>query len=215
MKFQAKSLVLIFALITFGCAPLTSRTLLELSEREGQFYRELHPAVLEAQDTFRITADALITSTANRKAAIMRREAAAARQVVYESLAVPNPSKEKVEEAIGKLVGGNVAVHAMVDKQKEAAQMRVQAIDKTFEALDTSLGTIMENQQAIHGYLRARRRSFGRPGSSALFPFKTTAELRDYLRESVKNLEDQFKLAKELVDAARKEFSDQGEKNKP
>ena len=215
MKFRGKSLVLIVALITFGCAPLTSRALLELSEQEGQFYRDLHPALLEAQETFRVTADALVTSTANRKAAIMRREAAASRQAVYESLVAPNPSEEKVEGAIGKLVGGNIAVHAMVDKQKEAAQIRIQAIDKTFEALDRSLGVIMENQQGIHGYLRARGHIFGRPGSSALFPFKTSAELRDYLRESVKTLDDQFKLAKELVEAAKKEFRDQSEKNKP
>lgn len=174
MKFQRRWLVLILALTTFGCAPLTSRPLLELSEREGQFYRELGPTLLEGQDTFHITADALITSTANRKAAIMRREAAAERQAVYESLAIPNPPRERVEKAIGELVSGNVAVHAMVDKQKEAAETRVQAIVKAFGALDMSLGTIMENHQAIHGYLSARRHILGRPGSSALLPFKSS-----------------------------------------
>ena len=212
MKPQRRWMILVLTLVTFGCAPLTSQALLELSEREGQLYRGLQPALVEAQDTFRITADALITSNANRKAAIMRREAAAERQAIYESLAVPNPPKDIVEEAIGKLVRSNVAVQTMADRQKEAAQKRIQAIVKTFEALDTTLGTVRENQQLIHGYLKARRQIFGRPGESALLPYKTFAETRDYLRQSLKDLEEQFKLAKEMVDAAKKEFGDQGKR---
>jgi len=208
MKSQGKWILVALALVSFGCAPLTPRALLELSEREGQFYRELQPALVEAGDTFRITADALITSTVSRQAAIMRREAAPARQVLYESLAKPDLPAGKVEKAVMELVGANKAVQVKTSKQREAAGERIQAIAQTFETMDMTLAAIRENQQAIHSYLEARRRIFGGPGKSAFLPFSTYADLKDYLREAVKNLEEQFKLAKEMVDAAKEEFGD-------
>ncbi len=208
MKSQVKWILVALALVSFGCAPLTPRALLELSEREGQFYRELQPALVEAGDTFRITAGALITSTVSRQAAIMRREAAPARQVLYESLAKPDLPAGKVEKAVMELVEANTSVQVMTGKQKEAAGERVRAIVQTFETLDMTLGPIRENQQAIHSYLGARKRIFGGPGKSAFLPFSTYAELKDYLREAVENLEGQFKLAKEIVDDAKEEFGD-------
>jgi hypothetical protein len=210
MRSRGIWILVAMGLMSFGCATLTPRALLELSEREGQFYRELQPALVEAGDTFRITADALITRTVSRQAAIMHREAAPVRKVLYESLAKPDPPAGRVEKAIKDLVEANTAVEVMIDKQKEAAQLRVQAITETFEALDMTLGAIKENQQAIHSYLVARKRIFGGPGKSAFLPFSTYAELKDYLREAVKNLEEQFKLAKEIVDAAEEEFGNQG-----
>jgi chromosome segregation ATPase len=215
MRSGRRWLVGVFALVTLGCAPLTSQSLLNLSEREGQFYRKLKPALIEAKDTFRITGDALITGTVRGKAAMMREEAAAERKDIYKALSEPNPSKETVEKAIGKLCSLNASVDAMIEKQKEAGNTRSEAIVKTFETLDTVLETLTENHQMICGYLKARRQIFGRPGSSVILPFKTFAETRDYLDQSIKNLEDQFKLAKELVEAAKEEFDEQKKRHNP
>lgn len=215
MKSQHRWLLVALPLIAFGCAPTPSRTLLELSEREGQFYRELRPALVQARDTLEITADALITSTANRQAAIMRREAATTRQAIYESLAGAEPSSAAVAKAIGDLATTNAAVEATIEKEKAAGQQRIVALVQTFQALDTTLGVITENQQAIHGYIEGRKRLFGGPGRSAFFPFTTFAELRASLREAIETLKEQFKLAKELVNAAKKEFGDQGKPSEP
>jgi hypothetical protein len=215
MKSRRKWAVLVFALVAFGCAPITSRALLDLSEREGEFYQKLQPALLEAKDTFRLTGDQLITGNAMLKASAMYLEAETESQAIWESLAVPNPSKAAVEKAIKKLVSMNTSVDAMVDKQKEAGKTKVEAVVKTFGALDTTLGTIKENHQIIYGYLKARRQIFGRPGSLAFLPFKTYAESRDHLLQSVKDLDDQFKLARDLVDAASEQFGEQSERRKP
>jgi len=215
MKSRKRWIILVFVLVTFGCSPLTSGALVELSRHEGEFYGKLQPALVEAKDTFRVTANALITGTASRKAAAMRREATAERQTIYQSLAASNPPQETVEKAIGRLVSMNAAVDAMVDKQTEAAKTRVEAIAKTFDALDATLGRIRENHQVLQGHLGARRHIFARPGSPAFVSFKTSAETRDRLSQSVKSLEDQFKLAGELVEAAREEFDEQHKRHKP
>lgn len=215
MKSRRKWTVLAFALIAFGCAPITSRALLDLSEREGEFYLKLRPTLVEAKDTFRTTGDQLITGNAMLKASAMYLVGANESQAIYKSLAAPNPPKETVEKAVGKLVSMTAAVDAMVDKQNKAGKMRIEAIEKTFDALDKTLGTIKENHQVIHAYLKARRQIFGRSVSSVFLPFKTFAETRDYLHESTKDLEEQFKLAKELVEAAKEEFDEQREKHKP
>lgn len=209
MKPQGTWPLVTLVLVACGCAPIPSRALLELSEREGRFYHELRPALVQARDTFDLTADALITSTANRQAAITRREATPTRQAIYESLAAPDPSTGAVEMAIRDLITANVAIQVRIEKEKAAGQQRLVAIVQTFEALDTTLGAITENQQAIHGHLEGRRRLFGGPGRSAFLPFTTIAELRASLRQSIDTLEAQFKLAKELVNAAKKEFGDQ------
>ncbi|NIQ37685.1 MAG: hypothetical protein GTN81_03745 [Proteobacteria bacterium] len=209
MKSREKWRVIGLLLITSGCAPLASRDLLKVSEEETRFYKELRPALVQAQDTFRVTSDALITSTTRRRAAIMRRQAAADRQAIYRSVAVPDPPTGSVEGAIEKLAEANAAVRAKTENEKEAGELRANAILDTFKALDTTLEGITRNQQAIHAYLGARRRAFGGPGRSAFLPYRDFADLRDYLRETVDDLREQFKLAKDLVDAARKEFGEE------
>lgn len=198
MKSQGKWILVALALVSFGCAPLTPRALLELSEREGQFYRELQPALVEAGDTFRITAEALISRTVYRQAAIIRREAATSRQTIYESLAEPNLPKGEVNKAIEALASANTSVQRKMDMLEETTQLRIRAIEETFVALDTVLQAIRENQNVIHSYLRKRKGILGGREKPVFLPPATSAELRDYLREVSKNLEEEFKLAKEL-----------------
>jgi hypothetical protein len=81
--------------------------------------------------------------------------------------------------------------------------------------LDTTLGAIKNNHQVIYGYLKVRRQIVGRPGGSAFLPFKTYEESRNHLLQSMKDLEDQFKLAGELVETAKEEFDEQRKREKP
>lgn len=215
MKSRTKWGVLLFVAVAFGCAPITSRALLDLSELEGEYYRKLQPTLVEAKDTFRTTGDQLVTGNAMLKASAMYLEAETESQAIYKSLAVPNPSKEAVEKSIRKLVTISTSVDAMVAKQKEAGKIRIEAVAKAFGALDTTLGTIRENHHVIHGYLKARRQIVGRPGSSGFLPSKTYTESRDHLLQSVKDLEDQFKLAGELVETVKEEFNEQRKREEP
>jgi hypothetical protein len=207
--------LMMLTLLTFGCSPIPSKALVALSEREGQFYSELRPALGEARNTFQVTADALVTNRVERQAAIMRREAAPRRLAIYEALASPNPTAKSVGKAIGDLALANAAVQAMLDKESEAAQLRMRTIDEAFATSNTALDKIMENQRALHGYLRARRHIFGGPGRSAFFQYSTFAELMVSLEQAIDTLDEQFKLAKELVDTAKEEFGNIASPSKP
>lgn len=194
---------LVFSLM--ACTTLrASESVIELSQAEMEYYQNLRPAMRTAKTAFERSSLALDTSIAALEENRLIDESLAKREEVFRSmvkaLSSPRVSTEEVRKAVDGLVRIDRRIAEHLKALDEANEVRRKAISETFTALDRSLRVIVENKQVIHSHLE------GKSASPSITSFEDAIR---WLKENSKMLEEQFELAKEIVEEARGQFGDE------
>jgi hypothetical protein len=188
-----------------ACTTLkTPKSVIELSQAEMEYYQNLRPALRTAKTAFERSSLALDTSIAALEENRLIDESLAKREEVFRSMAKalssPRVSTEEVRKAIDGLVRIDLRITEHLKALDEANEVRRKAISETFTALDRSLRVIVENKQVIHSHLE------GKSASPSITSFEDVIR---WLKENSEMLQEQFELAKEIVEEARGQFGDE------
>ncbi len=182
----------------------TPKSVIEVSKAEEEYYQNLFPALQTAKVAFEQSSAALDKSIIALEENNLIEESLAKREDVYRSaimeLSSQDFSTEDVRKAIDKLVTTDQRISKQIQALDEANEVRRKAILETFTAMDKSLRFIIKNKQVIHAHLE---------GKSAFPPITSFEDAILWLKETSKQLKEQFELAKQIVEEARTQFGDQ------
>lgn len=188
--------------LSAGCAALgPPESVVELSREQEAYYQDLRPALRAGQDAFRESAAALERAKAALAENRLIEESLARREEIYRSVARDLGSAGGVGGAARKAVEDLVKTDQQIQEQVRtfaaASEVRRKAVLDAFDVLGRSLQNLIENERMILAHLESR---------AALPPLTNVQDAVRALKDTTKRLQEQFQLAREIAEEARRQF---------